>query len=57
MTEAEFDAAMDKGELEDEYYEYVFNKVDFPSEEYVFQCLENNNFLEDFKDSKVKEYA
>jgi len=57
MTEAEFDAAMDKYELEDEYYDYVFNKVDFPSEEYVLQCLIDNLYLEDFKDSKVKEYA
>ena len=53
MTEAEFNQAFDAGELDDEYYDFVFNRMDCASEESVFRALEGNDYLDDFRDRRV----
>jgi hypothetical protein len=53
MTEAEFNQAFESGALDDEYYDFVFNRMEFASEDAVFRAVECNDYLDDFMGRRV----
>jgi hypothetical protein len=53
MTEAEFNHAFESGALDNEYYDFVFNRMEFSSEEAVFLAVECNDYLDDFRDRRI----